>query len=92
MALMDIDVSHIEGNNVTILCDFQKLKIDGTTQQCVVGDQATIRGARRRRVAEFNPADRLSWAKENPGDFHFAWECLKVIFICSGVLVTILAH
>ena len=41
----------------------------------------TIRGARRRRVAEFNPLDQLSWAKENTGDFHFLWECLKVIFM-----------
>ena len=23
----------------------------------------------------------FAWAKENPGDFHFAWECLKVIFL-----------
>ena len=44
MVLMDTGVSYID-NNVTILCDFQKkLKIDGTTQQCVVGDQVTCRG------------------------------------------------
>ena len=76
MPLMNIDVSYID-NNVDILTDFQrKIGIDGTIQQCVVGDQATcvtIRGARRRRVAEFNPVDRLSWAKENPGDFHCMW-------------------
>ena len=84
MPLMDVDSSYID-NNVTILADFQKrLNIDGTIHQCVVGDQATcrtIRGARRRRVAEFNPRDSLCWAKENPGDFHFEWECLKVVFL-----------
>ena len=56
------------------------------THQCVVGDQATcstIREAKRRKVAEFNPRDKLTWAKENPGDFHFQWECLKVIFLLS---------
>ena len=67
-----------------ILEEFQKmLAIDDTVQQCVVGDQATcraIRAARRRRVADI-PSARLLWAKENPGDFHFAWECLKVIFL-----------
>lgn len=84
MPLMELDCSFID-NNVTILADFQKrLAIDGCIQQCVTGDQATcvtIRGARRRRVAEFNQVDRLSWAKESPGDFHFLWECLKVIFL-----------
>ena len=63
MPLMDVDSSYID-NNVTILADFQKrLNIDGTIHQCVVGDQATcrtIRGARRRRVAEFNPRDTLA--------------------------------
>ena len=74
MPLMDIDSSYID-NTVTILDDFQKrLSSDGMTHQCVVGDQATcstIRGAKRRRVAEFSPRDKLTWAKENPGDFHF---------------------
>ena len=23
----------------------------------------------------------MEWAKENPGDFHFLWECLRVIFL-----------
>ena len=26
----------------------------------------------------------MTWAKENPGDFHFQWECLKVIFLLFG--------
>ena len=48
-----------------------------------MGDQApcrTIRGARRRRVADV-PNARLLWAKENPGDFHFTSECVNVIFL-----------
>ena len=59
------------------------LAVDDTTEQCVVGDQATcrtIKGARRRRVADV-PNARLLWAKENPGDSHFTWECVKVIFL-----------
>ena len=83
IAVIDIDESYTD-NNVTILEEFQKmLAIDDTVQQCVVGDQATcraIRAARRRRVADI-PSARLLWAKENPGHFHFAWECLKVIFL-----------
>ena len=83
IAIIDVDESYTD-NNVIILDEFQKmLGIDDTTQQCVVGDQATCRsicGARRRRVADV-PSSRLLWAKENPGDFHFAWECLKVIFL-----------
>lgn len=26
-------------------------------------------------------SEQLRWAKENPDDFHIAWECLKVIFL-----------
>ena len=47
-----------------------------------MGDQPTcraIRRARRRRVADV-PNARLLWTK-NPGDFHFTWECLKVIYL-----------
>lgn len=50
----------------------------------MVGDQATCRsihGARQRRVADVPSSCLLLWAKENPGDFHFTWECLKVIFL-----------
>ena len=83
IAVTDIDESYTD-NNVTILEEFQKmLAVDDTMEQCVVGDQATcrtIRGARRRRVADV-PNARLLWAKENPGDFHFTWECVKVIFL-----------
>ena len=83
ISVIDVDESYID-NNVTILEKFQKmLSIEDTIQQCVVGDQATcraIRGGRRRRVADV-PNARLRWAKENPGDFHFMWECLKVIYL-----------
>lgn len=83
IAVIDIDESYTD-NNVTILDEFQKiLAVNDSVQQCVVGDQATcraIRGARRRRVADV-PHARLLWAKENPGDFHFTWECLKVIYL-----------
>ena len=81
--MIDIDESYTD-NNVTILEEFQKmLAIDDTVRQFVVDDQVTCRAtraARRRRVADI-PSARLLWAKENPGDFHFAWQCLKVIFL-----------
>ena len=83
VAIIDVDESFTD-NNVAKLDEFQKmLAIDDSVQQSVVGDQATcraIRGARRRRVADV-PNARLLWAKENPGDFHFTWECLKVIYL-----------
>ena len=79
IAVTDIDESHTD-NNVTILEEFQKmLAVDDTTEQCVVGNQATcrtIRGARRRRVADV-PNARLLWAKENSGDFHLHGSVLK---------------
>ena len=41
IAIIDVDESYTD-NNVIILDEFQKmLGIDDTTQQCVVGDQAT---------------------------------------------------
>ena len=84
LALMDIDESLID-NNIEILLQFAKdLGLKGDRQQCVVGDQAscvTIRGAKRRRIDDITPLEKLVWAKENPGDFHFLWECLRVIFI-----------
>ena len=49
-----------------------------------MGDQAscvTIRGAKRRRINDINPLQRLTWAHENPGDLHFLWECMKVVFL-----------
>eukprot|EP00118_Oscarella_pearsei_P012703 m.95669 g.95669 ORF g.95669 m.95669 type:complete len:849 (+) comp36860_c0_seq1:177-2723(+) len=83
ISVIDVDESFTD-NNVIILDDFQKLlEVDDTMEQCVVGDQATcrtIRGAKRRRVADV-PNSRLLWARENPGDFHFTWECLKVLFM-----------
>ena len=85
IAVTAIDESYTD-NNVTILEEFQNfLAVDHiyTTEQCVVGDQATcrtIRGARRRRVADV-PNEIPLWAKENPGDFNFTWECVKVIFL-----------
>lgn len=84
MSLMFVNNSMID-NNVEILCKVKdELGIDGSCQQCIAGDQATcvtIRGARRRRVAEPELTEKLQWARENPGDFHFMWECLKVIFL-----------
>lgn len=84
LSLMFVNNSIID-NNVEILCKIKdELGIDGSKQQCIVGDQATcvtIRGARKRRIAEPELPEQLRWAKENPGDFHFMWECLKVIFL-----------
>ena len=81
LALMDIDESLIN-NNIEILLQFAKdLGLKGDRQQCVVGDQAscvTIRGAKRRRIDDITPLEKLVWAKENPGDFHFLWECMYV--------------
>ena len=84
LALMDIDESLID-NNIEILLQFAKdIGLKGDRQQCVVGDQAscvTIRGAKIRRIDDITPLEKLVWAKENPGDFHFLWKCLRVIFI-----------
>ena len=84
LALLDIDESLID-NNIHILLQFAKdMGLTGDTQQCVVGDQATcvtIRGAKRRRINDISTLEQLVWAKENPGEFHFLWECLRVIFI-----------
>ena len=82
LAMLNIDEATTDGN-IEILSQFQQLlKLDGTVGQCVVGDQLTcknIRGAKRRRVGEVCQADTLQWAKENPGDFHFMWQCLRVL-------------
>lgn len=84
LALMDINESFID-SNIDILLRFAKdLGITGDKQQCIVGDQATcatIRGAKRRRIDDITPLQRLTWAKEHPGDFHFLWECLRVVFL-----------
>ena len=84
LALMDINESFID-SNIDILLQFAKdLGIKGDKQECVVGDQAscaTIRGAKRRRIDDITPSQRLTRAKENPGDFHFLWECLRVVFL-----------
>ena len=84
LALMDINEIFID-SNIDILLRFAKdLGIKGDKQQRVVGDQATcatIRGAKRRRIDDITPLQRLTWAKENPEDFYFLWECLRVVFL-----------
>lgn len=80
--MMNVDESTTDGN-IEVLSDFQKmLGLDGKQQQSVVGDQCTcknIRAAKRRRTGEVCLVDSLQWAKENPGDFHFLWECSRVL-------------
>ena len=83
---MDLNESFID-NNIDIFLQFAKdLDLKGDIQQCIIGDQATcvtIRGGRRRRINidDITPIQRLQWAKENPGDIHFLWECLRIVFI-----------
>ncbi|XP_035665572.1 uncharacterized protein LOC118408824 [Branchiostoma floridae] len=59
--------------------------------QAVVGDQAScknVRGARDWRQGEEDPVERLDWAKESPGDFHFIWEALRTAAIPTWGLQT----
>ena len=84
LSLMQTDESVID-NNIDILLNSAKiLSWTGSEDHCVVGDQATcttIRGAKRRRIDDCNCLQRLEWVNESPGDFHFLWECLRVIFL-----------
>ncbi|XP_019618434.1 PREDICTED: uncharacterized protein LOC109465518 [Branchiostoma belcheri] len=73
--------------NIVILRRFAK-EANMTPENCwdqeVIGDQATcknVRAAKRHRQDDVDNLERLSWAKECPGDFHFLWETGKCIHI-----------
>ncbi|XP_066270851.1 uncharacterized protein [Branchiostoma lanceolatum] len=88
-------------DNIHILRQFAKeagMSADNCWDQEVIGDQATcknIRGARRLREDDVDRLERLVWAKECPGDFHFLWEtarCIALAYWSSPKNVGSLAH
>ncbi|XP_035681998.1 uncharacterized protein LOC118419629 [Branchiostoma floridae] len=88
-------------DNITILRKFATeagMSEDNCWDQEIIGDQATcknIRGARRLREDDVNRLEKLEWAKECPGDFHFVWEggrCTCITFFSSPKNVGSLAH
>ncbi|XP_078677638.1 uncharacterized protein LOC144914079 [Branchiostoma floridae x Branchiostoma belcheri] len=85
MELLDEDESKTS-DNVRILTKFASEAKMGQElwDQLVIGDQATcknIRGAKRLRQDDAGPLEKLGWAKESPGDFHFLWEVGRCVLL-----------
>ncbi|XP_019644214.1 PREDICTED: uncharacterized protein LOC109485209, partial [Branchiostoma belcheri] len=92
LPLEDKDESK-KADTIEILLTFAKeLNLrDCMKDQAVVGDQAScknVRGARGWRLGEEDPVERLDWAKESPGDFHFLWEALRTATLSTWGLPT----
>ena len=88
LSLMFVNNSIID-NNVEILCKIKdELGIDGSKQQCIVGDQATcvtIRGARRRRIAEPELPEQLRYGQRKTQETSIlCGNALKSSFFFSG--------
>ncbi|KAI8507888.1 hypothetical protein Bbelb_141280 [Branchiostoma belcheri] len=88
-------------DNIQILRQFATeagMTAENCWDQEVIGDQATcknIRGARRYRQDDVDDLEKLTWAKECPGDFHFLWEtgrCLFLAYWSSPKNIGSLAH